>query len=102
MQQIQKSCFLNYSAKWRELWASRHRTDGDGQKFFQKKNRTMMQSCGFFQKRFQRRVILSSLLLTLSTNMERFVSRWSIWRMVNGCWDEAMSMVVLPAFVPRT
>ena len=101
MQQIQKSCFLNYSAKWRGLWASRHRTDGGGQKFFQKK--THDDAIGrFFQKRFQRRVILSSLLLTLSTNMERFVSRWSIWRMVNGCWDEAMSMVVLPAFVPRT
>lgn len=36
------------------------------------------------KRRDQRSAILSSLSLVLSTKMERSVSRWSIWRMVNG------------------
>ena len=54
------------------------------------------------RERYQRSAILSSLSLVLSTKMERSVSRWSIWRMVNGFCAEAMSMVVLPALVLRT
>ena len=50
----------------------------------------------------QRSVIFSSLSLVLSTKMERFVVRCSIWRIVNGFCEDAMSIVVLPAFVPRT